>query len=245
MPANIIHRIKRLFIKKNRLYIFIREITGNPPNNIEYYELAFVHKSASVYHGKGFSVNNERLEFLGDSILDAIIADYLFEKFPNENEGFLTNLRSRLVNRQSLNELAAKIGLDKHIVAHTDKSGLAPSVLGNALEAFIGAVFLDIGYNKTRRFIITRLVEPNIDLKRLGETDTNFKGRIIDWAQKQKKEIEFICTEESSTNKSGKIFNAKLIVGGEEIGCGQAESKKEAEQKAAEYALIKGIKKVE
>lgn len=243
MPFNIFHRINGLFVKKNRFYYFVREITGISPNNIEYYELAFVHKSASVYHGKGFSVNNERLEFLGDSILDAIIADYLFEKFSNENEGFLTNLRSRLVNRQSLNELAAKIGLDKHIKAHIDKSGLAPSVLGNALEAFIGAVFLDLGYVKTRKFIIYRLIEPHIDLKKLGETDTNFKGRVIDWAQKQKKEIEFICTEEVSATKSGKIFIAKLIVDGNEIGNGQAESKKEAEQRAAEFALQKVKKK--
>ncbi len=243
MPLNIFHRIKGLFIYKNRFYYFVREITGFAPNNIEYFELAFVHKSASVYHGKGFSVNNERLEFLGDSILDAIIADYLFEIFPNENEGFLTNLRSRLVNRQSLNELAAKIGLDKHIKAQTDKCGLAPSVLGNALEAFIGAVFLDMGYVKTRKFIIYKLIEPNIDLKKLGETDTNFKGRVIDWAQKQKKEIEFVCTEEISTTKSGKVFVVKLIIDGNEIGKGQGDSKKEAEQHAAEFALQRVKKK--
>jgi len=239
LSENIFHRTERLFVKKSKLYYFVRQITGFSPKNIELYELAFVHRSVSVYHGKGFSVNNERLEFLGDSILDAIIADYLFEKFPNENEGFLTNLRSRFVNRQSLNELAVTIGLDKHIKAHVDKTGLSPSVIGNALEAFIGAVFIDLGFNCTRKFIVNRLIKPYIDLEKLCETDTNFKGRVISWAQKHKYEIEFNCTEETLSTKSGRFFVVKLIVNGKEIGFGQAESKKEAEQHAAEDALKK------
>lgn len=237
MPVNVFHRVKRYFVKKTDLYLFVHKTTGFSPENIEIYELAFVHKSASVYHGKGFSVNNERLEFLGDSILDAIVADYLFENFPNENEGFLTSLRSRIVNRQSLNELAAIIGLDKHIKAQIDKSGLSPSMLGNALEAFIGAAFIDKGYNTTKKFIITRLIKPHTNLKKLYETDTNYKGQIIDWVQKHKKEIEFICNEEVSITKSRKLFIAKLIIDGEEISSGKAECKKDAEQQASEIAL--------
>jgi ribonuclease III len=239
LPPSFFHRVNKLFAKKNGFYSFICRLTGFRSVDIELYELAFTHRSASIYHGKGFSVNNERLEFLGDSILDAIIADYLFEKFPNENEGFLTSLRSRVVNRQSLNELALTIGLDKFIKAHVDKSGLAPSVMGNALEAFIGAVFIDKEYKLTKKFVIHKLIEPYIDLKVLCSTDTNFKGGIIDWAQKHRREIEFDSREEQSNSKSGHLFSVRLLLDKTEIGFGQAESKKEAEQKAAEEALQK------
>lgn len=239
MPLFSFHRITQIFKKKNRLSDYIYRVTGFSNVDYEIFELALTHRSASIYHGKGFSVNNERLEFLGDSILDAIIADYLFEKYPNENEGFLTSLRSRVVNRQSLNELALKIGLDKYIISNLDKKCLPPSLLGNALEAFIGAIFLDKGYNTTKKFIISKLIEPYTDLKKLSLIDTNYKGRIIDWAQKNKKELEFICKEEISSTKSGHIFTVTLIIGKEEIGIGQADSKKEAEQKAAEDALKK------
>jgi len=231
--------MSKLFCKKSSLYSFVCKLTGFSSVDIEIYDLAFTHRSASIYHGKGFSVNNERLEFLGDSILDAIVADYLFENYPNENEGFLTNLRSRVVNRQSLNELALTLGLDKHIIAHIDKSGLAPSVLGNALEAFVGAVFIDKGYNLTRRFVIRKLLVPYTDFNKISLVDTNFKGRIIDWAQKHHREIEFECKEEQVNSKSGHLFSIKLILEGNEIGFGQGESKKEAEQRAAEEALKK------
>lgn len=237
MHVTVYHKIKNCFVKKSPLFFYIQKTTGFTPNNIEIYELAFVHKSASVYHGKGFSVNNERLEFLGDSILDSIVADYLFEIYPNENEGFLTNLRSRIVNRQSLNELAVKIGIDNYIKAQGDKSGLSPSMMGNALEAFIGASFIDKGYKVTKKFVITKLITNYTNLKTLCKTDTNYKGQIIDWVQKNKKEIEFISVEEEAYTKSGKIFIAKLLINGKEISSGKAECKKDAEQHASEIAL--------
>lgn len=239
MHLKIFHRTYKLFSKKSSLYSFICKLTGFSSVDIELYELAFTHRSASIYHGKIFSVNNERLEFLGDSILDAIVADYLFENYPNENEGFLTNLRSRVVNRQALNELALNLGLDKHIKAHIDKSGLSPSVMGNALEAFIGAVFLDKGYNLSRRFVIKKLILPYTDFIKINSVDTNFKGRIIDWAQKHRREIEFECKEEQANSKSGHLFSIKLMLEGKEVGFGQGESKKEAEQRASEDALKK------
>ncbi len=239
MPINFFHRINSCFVKKTRFYYFIKKTTNFKPQNIEIYDLAFTHKSASIYHGKGFSVNNERLEFLGDSILDATVADYLFENYPSENEGFLTSLRSRIVNRQSLNEIAAKIELNKYIKAQVDKSGMSPSLLGNALEALIGAVFIDKGYNKTKNFIINQLIIPHINLKKLYEIDTNYKGQVIDWTQKNKKEFEFICIEEVSNTKSGKIYLAKLIIDGKEISSGKAECKKNAEQQASKIAIQK------
>lgn len=239
MPFSFFHRIKKLFLKKNELSHYISDITGFSSFDQEIFELALTHRSASIYHGKGFSVNNERLEFLGDSILDAVIADYFFEKFPNENEGFLTGLRSRVVNRQSLNELAIKIGLDKHIICHIDKNELPPSLLGNALEAFIGAIFINKGYAASRNFVIKKLIEPYTDLKKLSCIDTNFKGRIIDWAQKNRTELEFVCKEESVNTKCGHLFNITLLLDGIEFSNGQAESKKEAEQRASENALRK------
>lgn len=239
MPFLSFHRITKFFRKKNRLGDYIYNLTGFSNFDIEIFELALTHRSASIYHGKGFSVNNERLEFLGDSILDAVIADYLFEKYPNENEGFLTGLRSRVVNRQSLNELALKIGLDEHIISNLDKKCLPSSLMGNALEAFIGAIFLDKGYKQTRRFVISGLLEPYTDLKKLSAIDTNFKGRIIDWAQKNHKEIDFVCKEECASTKSGHLFIIQLMHKDEVLGVGQADSKKEAEQRAAENALRK------
>lgn len=233
------HRLTRFFRRKNRLSDYIYKLTGFSDFDYEIFELALTHRSASIYHGKGFSVNNERLEFLGDSILDAVLADYLFEKYPNENEGFLTGLRSRIVNRQSLNEIALKIGLDQYIVSNLDKKCLPPSLLGNALEAFIGAIFLDKGYNKTRKFIISELLERYTDIKKLSLIDTNFKGRIIDWAQKNHKELNFVCKEEIASTNSGHLFIVHLMHNDEELGVGQADSKKEAEQKASENALWK------
>lgn len=242
MSLSFSHKIKSCFVKKSALYFYIKKTTGYYPNNIEIFELAFIHKSASLYHGKRFSVNNERLEFLGDSILDSIVADYLFEIYPNENEGFLTSLRSRIVNRQSLNELAIKIEIDKNIKAQGDKSGLSPSMMGNALEAFIGAFFIDKGYKTTKKFVISKLITNHTNLKTLCKTDTNYKGQIIDWIQKNKKEIEFVSSEEDAYTKSGKIFIAKLLIDGKEISSGKAECKKDAEQHASELAL-KIIKK--
>ena len=239
MFSSFFHRANKLFLKKNRFSHFIYQTTGFTYFDIEIFELALTHRSASIYHGKGYSVNNERLEFLGDSILNAIVADYLFEKYPNENEGFLTGLRSRMVNRQSLNELAIKIGLNKQIICHIDKTNLPPSLLGNTLEAFIGAVFIDKGYKASKNFVIKKLIEPFTDLKKLSCIDTNFKGRIIDWAQKNRNEIEFLCREEIVSSRSGHLFLITLLLDGIEFSNGQAESKKEAEQQASENALRK------
>lgn len=239
MSLSIFHRLNKLFLKKNRFSHFIYQTTGFISFDTEIFELALTHRSASIYHGKGFSVNNERLEFLGDSILNAIVSDYLFEKYPNENEGFLTGLRSRIVNRQSLNDLAIKIQLDKQIICQIDKSDLPPSLVGNALEAFIGAVFIDKGYETSKNFVIKKLIEPFTDLKKLSCIDTNFKGRIIDWAQKNHNEIEFLCREEIVSSRSGHLFLITLMLNGVEFSFGQAESKKEAEQKASEDALLK------
>jgi ribonuclease III len=234
--------VSKWFIRRNRLSDFIYNLTGFSNFNFELFELALTHRSASVYHGKGFSVNNERLEFLGDSILDAVISDFLYEKYPNENEGFLTGIRSRIVNRQSLNEIAQLIGLNNFIISNIKTQALPVSLMGNALEALIGAIFIDKGYYKTRCFIIEKLIEPHIDFETLCNVDSNFKGRIIDWAQKNKKEIKFSGTEDFNINKKpNHTYKVTVFIQNEEYGTGTADSKKEAEQIAAENALNKII----
>lgn len=237
MPPKYLKRISKLIGKNTPFEQFIRELTGFKVVDTELYELAFTHKSASVYYGKNFSVNNERLEFLGDSILDAVISEFLFDKYINENEGFLSTLKSRIVNRHTLNHIAEKTGLNRYIKVKIDSAGIPPSVLGNAMEAFIGAVFLEKGYSNVRKLIINKLIIPNIDIDKLVIQDTNYKGQIIDWAQKKHKTLEFDCHEANS--KTSHTFNVTLYIDNVETGRGAAESKKEAEQRAAENALKK------
>jgi ribonuclease-3 len=239
LRKNLFHRFSSRFRKPAALAEAIKKITGVYPSNTELYELAFIHRSASVYHNKGYSINNERLEFLGDSILDAVVADYLFDRYPNENEGFLTNLRSRIVNRVSLNDIAVKIGLPGLLKSTPIKNASSGSIYGNALEAFIGAIYLDHGYMKTREIILNRLILNHVDLQELTYTDTNYKGRILDWAQKHHFELIFDTREAGNSKPSNPHFVSEVKINGKIKGSGTADSKKEAEQNAAKDALEK------
>lgn len=196
--------------------------------------MAFRHKSVSINLPDGRLMNNERLEFLGDAILSAIIAEYLFDKFPNGDEGFLTEMRSKMVSRERLNYIAQKIGLRKLIQSNI--RGRSSNHFGNTFEAVIGAIFIDIGFKKTRKVLIKRIVEKNIDLHALKNTDTNFKSKIIEWGQKSKNEITFQCFQKYPESKSP-IFVSNLLLGEKVIGTGEGSSKKESEQRAAEEAI--------
>ena len=218
----------------------IRKITGFFPRNLYLYEIALTHKSASVSLPDGSTVNNERLEYLGDAILGAIIADYLYQRFPNNDEGFLTQLRSKIVKRKQLNKLALKIGLSPLIILNTHQKQQKENILGNAFEALIGAVYLDKGYYKTRKFVNCKILEKHIDIEKLARKESDFKSRIIEWSQKNKKDIHFINKE--STNENDKpVFVAQILLFDEELGKGIGYSKKDAEQKAAKIALDKII----
>jgi ribonuclease III len=213
----------------------IYNITRLQPANISLYKLALQHSSV-----KEADYSNERLEFLGDAVLSLIIAEYLFKKYPLQEEGFLTEIRSRIVNRESLSELAQKIGIDALLVYDSrslNRSNLK-SMGGNALEAFIGAVYLDQGYEKCRKFIIGRLLGIYIDLKVLVETDQNYKSKIIAWAQKSRKFLVFELVSEKRI-KNNKEFVIQLLVEGQVIGQGNGRTKKQAEQMAAQAALAK------
>jgi ribonuclease-3 len=213
----------------------IYSITRIQPTNISLYKLALQHSSL-----KEAEHSNERLEFLGDAVLSLIVAEYLFKKYPLQEEGFLTEIRSRIVNRTSLGELAQKIGIDALLAYDSrsmNKSNLKV-IYGNALEAFIGAVYLDQGYEKCRKFIVDRLLGIYIDLKVLVQNDQNYKSKIIAWAQKNRKTIVFELASEKRI-KNNKEFVVQLLVEGQVTGQGNGTTKKQAEQMAAQAALAK------
>lgn len=216
-----------------QLVSFVRAVTGMIPVNLALYKVALQHSSIEEGH-----TSNERLEFLGDAILSAMVADYLFKKYPLKEEGFLTDIRSRLVNRDSLNRLARKIHLDK--LLHYDTNLVKPSghkfMYGNALEALIGAVYLDHGYARCQKFVIDQLIVNYISLKELIENDTNFKSRIIQWAHKHHLPVIFRILEEKQCAHY-KEFTAQVLIDEKVMGEGTGRTKKCAEQMAAQQAL--------
>jgi ribonuclease-3 len=181
--------------------------------------------------------NNERLEFLGDAMLGSIVAEYLFKKYPNQPEGFLTELRSRIVRRETLNNVALRMGLNKLVQYNQNDRGLSRShIFGNALEALIGAVYLDKGFSRTRTFILNQIIKPYIDLQHMESTDTNYKNQLLSWAQKIGHTLSFDTLEER-TEGSRKIFSVGITLNGKVVAVGNGYNKKEAGQVAAQKAL--------
>ncbi len=215
----------------------LKAIMGFWPHNLELYKLATQHRSIARQNDKGFRESNERLEYLGDAILSSVIAEYLFKKFPMRDEGFLTEIRSRIVNREALNRVARNMGVSD-IVEYSDnrKNKLSyKSIYGDTLEALIGAIYLDRGYTKSRRFITAKLLKQHYDLDQIIKINPNHKSKIIEWAHQQNKEISFEISE-SRGGSHNREFEANLIVEGETIAKGLGFSKKRAEQDAAQRA---------
>lgn len=226
----------------------IRNIFGFYPGNISLYKLAFTHKSQAEELHNGIRISNERLEFLGDTVLSTVVADYLFRMFPFKDEGFLTETRSKIVSRTQLNKLSLKLGVDQLIIHTQDKNNVYKSIKGDAFEALIGAIYLDKGYNFTRKILINRVIKNNFDLNELVNTDLNFKSRLIEWAQKEKMPIEFVVVKEVGTGYQ-KQYIVNVMVNNELAGTGRDYSIKGAEQnasmKALEYFGINGSPKNE
>lgn len=224
--------------KDKRLRLAIRQIVGSKPSNLDLYKLALLHTSASKEaDSDGFKESNERLEYLGDAVLGAVIADYLFKKFPYKDEGFLTEIRSRIVNRESLNNLAKKIGLSKIIEFDGNrKTALThKSMYGDAMEAMVGAIYLDKGFKFCRKFIIRRLISPHYDIDKVVLTNANFKSVIIEWAQRESKDLRFDIIHEKG-DRHHREFIAQVMVDDQPFSTGSGYSKKKAEQSAAEKA---------
>ncbi len=241
-PANPLRFIfsfyKLHFSPQKKLFRSLYDILGFCPGNIRYYQIAFVHKSASIVHSNGKVINNERLEYLGDAVLDAVVADFLYHKFPTENEGFLTQMRSKLVNGEKLDELARSTGIAKFVKSNTNRSTSKKHINEDAFEAIIGAVYLDKGY-KVASNCVVRIINSFVDLAELKNVDTNFKSQLIEWGQKYKKEVMFTTEQDP---KNPKYFVSYVSVDQKKTGTGFGVSKKQAEQKAAKETLKRVLK---
>ena len=230
--------VRYFFSRDRQLCQAIRNIFGFYPRNIFLYRLAFLHRSAGEESLRGAKINNERLEFLGDAILDAITADYLFKTFPTKDEGFLTEMRSKIVSRVQLNKLSRKLGLDKLIRLDSSSSNIYRSSQGDAFEALIGAMYLDRGYNFTRHILLERIIKHYFDVNELVNQESNFKSRMIEWAQKEKKQLIFSVVEETGLGYK-KQYIIEILVDNIPLSRGQDFSIKGAEQNAAEKAWNK------
>ena len=222
-----------IVLDKQQFRSRLKSILGFKPGNLSIYEMAFIHRSATLNMADGRTINNERLEFLGDAILDAVLSEYFFEKFPEAKEGELTRLRAKIVNREQLNILAAQIGLDTILVSHINKSSQTRHLYGDALEALIGSLFIDRGYSRTRRFIINNLLTKHIDLEKIIDTENDYKSQVFRWAQKLNRQVAFSYKDEFDNNSKKLGFTADLRIDYELFGEGKGSSKKEAEQEAS------------
>lgn len=231
------NRLKIYFSNDKILYHSIKNIFGYFPSNIYLYKLAFRHKSATNKKLNGIRINNERLEYLGDAILSAVIADFLFRLFPYKNEGFLTEMRSKIVSRVSLNKLSLKLGLNQliNLESSSSNSTKAKSAGGDAFEALIGALYLDKGYNYTYKILINRIVNVHFDMEQLIISEISYKSKLNEWAQKQKRHTVFKVEEEIG-EKHKKQYLVAVVVDDKIIAKSQDYSIKGAENLAAEKA---------
>ena len=232
-------KLYNLWFSKNKsLAKRLREIIGFTPSNLYLYEMAFHHKSSSDNNGK-FKFNNERLEYLGDAVLSMVVGDYLFRKYPFKDEGFLTKMRSKIVKRKTLNDVSQKMGLDK-ILSDYAVGSISHSMAGNALEALVGAIYQDVGYEKSRNFIIKNILRNFIDMEDLENNDDNYKSQLLEWAQKMGKNVSFFMNEKDKMNGRD-YYKIILSIDSKKICESEAYNKKTAEQKAA-YIALKQLK---
>ncbi|MFY9309663.1 MAG: ribonuclease III [Bacteroidia bacterium] len=231
--------IKVYFSPDKVLYNSLRNLLGFYPRNIALYKQAFRHSSIAQVIKDGVRDSNERLEFLGDSVIGAVTADYLFKRFPYKDEGFLTKMRSRMVSRASHNQVAMRLGLKKFIVLDNDRfKGAQPiSIYGDAYEALIGAIYLDLGFKAAQHFILTRIINIHIDMEEVETKEIDFKSKFIEWVQREKKEYRFEVVQDGSGSVD-KQFIIQLVVDNEIVSSAEHVSKRKAEQLVAEQVCI-------
>ena len=229
----ILRPIRHNFGEDKMFFRAIDDMFGFIPHNIELYKLALIHKSASIVLENGQHINNERLEFLGDAIIESVSSDYLFIEYPDKNEGFLTQLRSKMVSRQSLNSVAKRIGLDDYVITNASSGSAQKHIYGDAFEAMMGAIYLDQGYDFVNRLLINKIFAKYLKMETLAESETDFKSRLIEWCQKNHYSIEFRTESDHSTPASRPMFHSTVYVDGMAVGHGTGDSKKQAEQRAA------------
>lgn len=238
MMINLIDRIKLLFCKEKELYSALYEILGFYPRRLEYYKVALTHKSRGFRSMQGHLFNNERLEFLGDAVLETVVSDIVFRKFERKDEGFLTTTRSKVVKRETLNRVAAELGLDRLVKKEkTDVTSHNYYMYGNAFEALMGAIYLDRGFDGCMWFFQHRILNVHINLEVLARSEMNFKSKLIELCQKNKIELEFILKDESSEKGNAPVFRTDVLMEKVCAGKGKGYSKKESQQHAAKEAL--------
>ena len=230
-------RVRLLFRKDKESYLCFYRMLGFYPHNLKIYEQALLHKSSSVKTEKGRPLNNERLEFLGDAILDAVVGDIVYQKFDGKREGFLTNTRSKIVSRESLNRLAEQIGLLKLIKFNARQSAHNSYMGGNAFEALVGAIYLDRGYDYCKYFMEHRIIGQYLNLERISRKEVNFKSKLIEWTQKNKVEIVFDLLSQSNDEFNSPVFESEVQIEGIHACKGKGYSKKESQQIAAHETL--------
>lgn len=221
-----------LFGKQDPLQQALKELLGYKPKRMDIYARAFKHKSLF----EGIDENNERLEFLGDSVLDAIVADYLYAEYPNEQEGFLTKMRAKIVSRKTLNLIGNKMRLARFIEADIEQDYQTTSLIGNALEALIGAIYLEKGFVKTEQIVHKQILRKHIDLKSIEFVENDFKSKLIEWAQKNRVKVIFTTHEKHIQSRDDKFEGQVRDENGKLLGKGHGPSKKKAEQAAAKLA---------
>jgi len=215
----------------------LKKLLDFSPKNLDYYKKAFTHRSIKLIDTKGNPINYERLEFLGDAMLGAVIASYLYKKAPEGSEGYLTQMRSKIVSREHLNELGKDLNLIQFVKSNIDQANVGDNIHGNIFEALIGAIYMDRGYNFCQKFINVYVITDYVDLDKLEGKITSYKGLIIEWCQKNKKKYSF-DTYEDTGNESVKHFSVKISIDGEQIAKGRATSKKKAEEQASKRVFF-------
>lgn len=239
MLNNFIDRIKLSFRKDKELYLSLYEILGFYPHDISYYKMALLHKSIMHRNSKGKPVNNERLEFLGDAVLDAVVGDIVYQHFPGKREGFLTNTRSKLVQRDTLNKLAQEMGINQLILSNGHSSSHNSYMGGNAFEALVGAIYLDRGYDACMYFMQKRILAQMINIDKVAYKEVNFKSKLIEWSQKNRVKLDFVMLDQQKDKNGSPIFTYQVVLEGVEGGVGNGYSKKESQQVASKTSLEK------
>jgi ribonuclease-3 len=234
---DIIDRIKLPFRKEKELFSSLYAILGFYPRNIEYYKQALMHKSIRKRNDKGKPLNNERLEFLGDAILDAAVGYIVYRHYDGKREGFLTNTRSKLVSRETLGKLANEMGLGQLLVSSGHSTSHNSYVEGNAFEALVGAIYLDRGYDACLEFFEKRILGKYINLDKVAFKEVNFKSKLLEWSQKNRVHMEFQMLKQQKDNNGSPIFSFQVILEGVEGESGTGYSKKEAQQQASKDTL--------
>lgn len=236
--SNIIDRIRLPFRKEKELFSALYRVTGLYPRNIKYYKTALMHKSMRSRNEKGKPVNNERLEFLGDAVLDAVVGDIVFQHFPGKREGFLTNTRSKLVARETLGKLACEMGIDQLVMMAGDvKPHHNNFVNGNAFEALVGAIYLDRGYNACMKFMQKRILQHLINIDKVAYKEVNFKSKLLEWCQKNRVNMEFTLLRQTTEGSNSPVFECQAVIEGVKGAIGKGYTKKESQQLAAKETL--------